>query len=264
MRTDARYARHLIAVLIVLTVFVGFAPVASARDERAGADAPLVGLLTPHDGTTLNAATVRVAAIVAAFKPHPKKSFVFNGEVVAGKNASEISHVELAVDGAVVDRVDAGACRRQMLADFRVDLTRLAAGPHTLTVTAYQGHHHAGLGRSVSGSFTVDPTLPLAEVNRVEEAATPKPFACLAVHGEDDDDDDDDRDTRRPGRLHLEGQLVLGQQSDGIDLTRDRVVIALGSQVTVLEPGTLRCKAKERHKQDCTFKDLSQPLVQKV
>ena len=100
MNADRRYATHLIAAVMVLTLLAGFTIRAEARDEQAGANAPLVTLLTPRDGAALNATTLRIQALVAAYKPHPKKSFVFNGEVVAGKNAGRISSVELAIDGA--------------------------------------------------------------------------------------------------------------------------------------------------------------------
>lgn len=233
------------------------APVSPARadgdrdGQRAGKHAPLVTLLTPRAGTAVNATTLSVQALVAAFKPHASKTFIFNGQRMNGQNVGQVSHVELALDGAVIERLKAAQCRRQLLADFRVDLTRFGTGPHTLTVTAFH-HDQPRIGGSASVRFTLDPTLPPATVSRIEQALTPTPVACLALHGEEAEGDDDD-DRRQ---IELQGELVLGRQSDGIDLG---IVIALGSHAMVLEPGMLRARRKATASAGASSRTLPRP-----
>ncbi len=259
MNADQRNVNRLAGLLTFLIVLMGLTVVAQARDDRADQNAPLVALLTPRDGAALNAPTLRVQALVAAFKPDLARSFVFNGQAVAGRNAGRVSLVEIAVDGLIVDRVEHHACRRQMVADARVDISGLANGPHTLTVTAFQGDPRGGLGRSVTATFRLDRSLPVAERNRIEEAATPAPFACLALRAEDFDDDDDAAGRRHLPPLELEGRIVPSHASDGLDPARDRVVIAVGSRVTVFEPGALTCTHEK-----CRFEDRRHPVVQRV
>ncbi|HEY6046983.1 MAG TPA: hypothetical protein VIU65_10300 [Pyrinomonadaceae bacterium] len=67
---------------------------------RANDSAPLIALLTPQDGTSFNSASLRVQALIAAVKPKPGETFVFNGKTVTGRNAGRVRRVGLALDGA--------------------------------------------------------------------------------------------------------------------------------------------------------------------
>ena len=252
-----------IGVMALLGLLGGLPGPAEGHGDRGQDKGPLVVVLAPHDGLAVNAATLRVQALVAAFRRHPAKTFVFDGQPVHGGNNGRISHVELSLDGILVERLEAGACRRQLLVDSRVDLTHVAAGPHTLTVTAYKDRHERIGGRvsgRVSVTFTLDPTLPLATDDPI-----PTPFACLVLdreggNEEDDDADDGDRDRE----LDLEGRIGLGPRSDGFDPAQDRIVIAMGAHATVLEPGMLHCeRRRHRHERECEFEDRSQPLLQR-
>jgi hypothetical protein len=231
-------------------------------------NAPLVAFLAPHDGRALNVPVLHVRALVAAFKPDRQKSFVFNGQLRPGRNAGRISHVDIALNNILVDRIDIEECRREVLVDSRIDVGQLPDGPHTLMVTAFQGNRRAEISRSASATVVLDRTLPQAERNLIEQAATPTPFACFSVNSEEDDEQEagkgQDEDRVGPGPFELKGRLVLGRGGDGVDLSQDRVVIALGPHLTVLEAGMLLCETRGDDRRKCEFEDPSQPVVQKV
>ncbi|MCA1632437.1 MAG: hypothetical protein LC802_01655 [Acidobacteria bacterium] len=90
-----------------------------------------------------------------------------------------------------------------------------------------------------------------AEVNRIEQAATPHAFAFISL-------------SNNPGaaNLNLNGQILLGEQSDSLNPARDRLVIALGSSLTVLEPGALRPSGQSNRV--WTYQNPSHPRVRKV
>jgi len=158
MKPDSKtyLVRLLVAAVFLSLSFEGIS--AGPRDNRANDTAPLVALLAPQDGAAINAGTLHVQAVLAAFKPHSKKSFVFNGKTVAGRNAGRISRVEIALDGVVVEQIEIGDCRRQVVVDSPLDIGGLTDGPHSLTVTAFEGHHRAGIARRVRTTFTLDRT----------------------------------------------------------------------------------------------------------
>jgi hypothetical protein len=262
-----------LALVVALGATVGQSvSVASAKPGGNEQAHPLVALLKPQDGLALNAATLEVQALAAAFNPDEGRRFLFNGEDVPGRNAGRLHRVELTLDGSAIAGVEPETCRRQVTVTFPVDLSALAAGPHTLTVTAYQASGRGPVSRSVSASFILDPALPFAEGSRVEDAATPQPFSCFKVRSEHALDFDREaadpelagqESGQQPRRLSLTGTLVPGQQSDGIDPTRDRIVIALGSHVTAIEPEALRCR-EMRGRRRCQYNDRARPLVQNV
>jgi len=191
-----------------------------------GGQPPVVALVEPQDGAALNATTLEVQALVGAREPGGGGSFPFDRHAVQGRNVGAVSLVELSIDGVVADRIVPSAGRAQVLADLKADLTGLADGPHTLTVSAFQngGRRRAGVA---TATFTIDRTLPAAVRNPVEEAATPEPFQALVV------------DPPAPGGADIAGELDLGHRSDGIDPTRERIVFAIGPRVTAIEPGAL-------------------------
>src|SRR5689334_2746044 len=80
----------LIVALIGLLSTSRVAPSGGASGPPA--DAPLIGLLTPHDGQAFNATNLHVEALVAALKSDPKSSLVFNGQTISGKNDGHIDH----------------------------------------------------------------------------------------------------------------------------------------------------------------------------
>jgi hypothetical protein len=89
------------------------------------------------------------------------------------------------------------------------------------------------------------------EVNRVEQAATPQAFAAISL-------------SNNPGttNLNLRGQILLGQGSDGLDPALDRLVIALGQSLTVLEPGSMRPAGQSNRV--WTYQNPSHPHIRKV
>ncbi len=235
-----------IACLVLLWMIVTPRAVSSGSPPD---DAPLVAILTPRDDARLNAHLLRVQTLVAAFKSHAKETFVFNGQSVAGKNEGRVSRVELMIDGLFAQRIETIDYGPQLLADFRVDISRLSDGLHVLTVNAF-GEPHATVA-SVSAMFTLDRRLPRPQVNRVEDAATPKPFSSLVLNL---------KPPKPMKQLDLDGEIVLGSQSDGLDLSKDRVVLAIGSQISSIEPGALKCKKG----QNCSFKDDKRALIKEL
>lgn len=177
-------------------------------------------------------------ALAAAFAPDARARFVFDGSPRAGRNAGALDVIDIGIDHQIVKRVPADLCRREMLVDARLDLTGLAAGSHTLTVTAYDARDHRRGGATVNTTFTLDPTLAPAEADRVEAHATPAPFACFKTS---DGDDDEDHEGPLPSHPQVNGRFVPGGQSDGIDLARDRVVLAAGGRTLAIEPGMFTC-----------------------
>lgn len=247
---------HTAAHVLLLALAIMAVPIVTAAATPPSA--PLVSLLTPRDGTALNGDSLRIQALVSSLQPDDHASFVFDGTRVTGRNAGALDQVEVAIDHQVVAQVTAAPCRRELLLDERVDLTALADGPHTLTVTAYQIHARRPGVTTVTTSFTLDRTLPVTVPSLIEQVATPAPFACLKAR---DDDDDEDDDGPRPSRPEIHGRFVVGEQSDGIDLTRDRVLIAAGGETAVLEPGTLRCDKRGRV---CRYENVHDPFLQRL
>jgi hypothetical protein len=103
--------------------------------------------------------------------------------------------------------------------------------------------------------------LPVATTNRIEAAATPVAFA--SIRGDQIPNAGPVDRARSLGRrtTHVRGSFELGAQSDGIDFDADRVVIAAGNRIMVIEPGMLRCNGGE---QVCHFADDAQPLVRRL
>jgi hypothetical protein len=248
----------LIAALALSITMLAAGGLEAARPAMPPPDGPVAAVLAPVDGAHVNAGTLRVQALIAARKPDRHRTFVLDGTAVQGRNAGRVERVDVAIDDMIVAQVTAHPCRRQLVVDERVDLTGFADGPHTLRLTAYQNAGRNAREVTVATTFTLDRTLPVAESNRIEAAATPAPFACFAARDEDDDEDDDGAAPRHPD---VHGRFVLGAQSDGLDFGRDRFVIAAGGTTLVLEPGILRCNRRERV---CRFDDLAHPLVQRL
>ena len=89
------------------------------------------------------------------------------------------------------------------------------------------------------------------EINRIEQAATPKAFTYIRI-------------TNNSGSspLELHGNIALGQQSDGLNPASDRIVIVLGSNSAVLEPGSLRPSGQSNRV--WTYQNQTNPLVSKL
>jgi hypothetical protein len=230
-----------------------YATVATASSPPEG---PLLRILTPSTAMRVNSATLRVQAVVAAWQPDRRRRFVFEGETVDGRNAGRIDSIEIAIDGRVVARKDVIACRRQFVLDEIVALEGLLDGGHELRVTAMEKGHRASRTTEVT-TFEIDRALPWLEPNRIEVAAMPAPFAC--VGGRDHDDNEDD-DGPPPAYPHVHGRFVLGSQSDGIDLARDRVIIAANGAQVVLEPGTFQCNRGG----ECRYENRFDPFLSRI
>jgi hypothetical protein len=234
---------------------------AQAAEAASAPPAPVMTLLTPQDGAWLNAESLRVQALAVAVAPDRHASFLFEGEQRSGRNAGAIELVEVTIDQQVVARVSASPCQREFLLDDRLDLTGLADGPHTLSLTAFQGRRSRSGMATVSATFTLDRSLPLAPRNLVEAHATPAPFACFTAGALDGQAAPPPAHPDVRGQTVLGGQLVLGGQSDGIDFTRDRVVLAAGEQTVALEPGTVRC---DRRGKVCRYENARDPLLKRL
>ena len=193
----------------------------------------MVTILAPASGARMNAESLEVQALAAVFEG--------DGPTL----------VTLAVDGATAGHADLRGCRRQALAAFKMDLSKLANGPHQLSVTAVQGDDEERATGTASATFVIDRTLNAAVPNPIEQAATPQAFTCLSLHSGEDDDKNE---------RSLRGRMVLGQRSDGIDLASDRVVVSIGASVAVIEPGSFACEGRRVHV--CRFK--SDGLIQEM
>lgn len=214
------FARRLVPVtlLALAAALAQLVPVDANRVPPPAPAAPLVSILTPHNDLALNESTLRVRALVAAVKSARGEHFQFDGSTAAGRNVGKIRSVALALDGVELATMDASRDGPQIVATFQVDLAGLAAGAHFLDVTAVA--NHSGWQTTERVMFTLDPTLPIAERNRIEEAATPEPFQGFVVRAKgwndtsdafeesDDDDDDTDDDPARPasGRFTFSGR----------------------------------------------------------
>lgn len=90
-----------------------------------------------------------------------------------------------------------------------------------------------------------------AQDNRIERAATPRAFTSISL-------------SNNPGtaNLNLNGQIILGEESDSLNPARDRLVIALGSSLTVLEPGSMRPSGQSNRV--WTYQNPSHPRIRKV
>ena len=216
-RGVGRWAWFVVSLLLL----GGLATAAPA----ATADPPRIRLLAPEAGLATGAPSLQVRA-----------------SVVSGRHRLE--RAEVLVDGGRVATLPAARCRDGLLVDTPVDLGGLAEGEHTLAVHA-RAHREVG---SASTTFSIDRSLPVAERNLLELAATPTAFACLEPASE----------RQPPGRLKL--GIVLGADTDGLDPANERLVLALGDHLTVLEPGALERRGKRRF----LLRDRSQPLFWEV
>ena len=234
----------------VAVAFCLFAiPMADRVSAKPPADILEVAVLTPRDGVALNAATLDIQALASARRAGRSDDDVWTGWM----------RVDLAIDGVLTQSLDPTICRGQIVAGFRASLTSLAPGSHVATITASKKTRGSLVQGSASLAFTIDPALPVRETNRVEAAATPTPFACLSTP--DVDPDDDGRADDYDGRFAtLRGSFVPNALSSGLDLTRDRVVIAIDDQLVVIEPGSFVCRAHNR----CRFTDNRGGLVRSV
>jgi hypothetical protein len=90
-----------------------------------------------------------------------------------------------------------------------------------------------------------------APVNRIEQAATPRAFRSISF-------------SNNPGKanLNLNGEIILGEESDSLNPVSDRLVIALGPSVTVLEPGSMRPSGQSNRV--WTYQNPSHPSIRKV
>ncbi len=230
-------------------VLVAIGPVSRLAAE-AGARPPAqtvdVTILTPRDGLAVNAAVLEIQALVEARRG--------DDDVSSGS-----LRLDLAIDGVNAQTLDPTVCRGPIAAGFRASLTDLAPGPHVATVTARRKSRRGTVQSAASFAFVIDRSLPVRETNRIEAAATPAPFACLSTPDFDADDDNrsDDFDARF---ATLRGSFVPNAISTGLDLRRDRVVLALDDQIVVIEPGAFVCKAHNR----CRFTDKTGALVRSV
>ena len=237
----------------VPTVMLVAACIAGGGRVHAAAKTPPemidVAILTPGDAVALNAATLEIQARASARRAGRSDDDVWSGWL----------RVDLAIDGVLAQTLDPTVCRGQVVAGFRVSLAGLAPGAHVATVTASKKTRGVRVGGSASTTFVLDPTLPIKEPNRIEDAATPTPFACLSTPDFDTDDDDrgDDFDFRF---ATMRGSFVPNALSAGIDLRRDRVVLAIDDQVVAIEPGSFVCRARNR----CRFTDRTGGLVRTV
>jgi hypothetical protein len=134
-----------------------------------------------------------------------------------------------------------------------------------------------GLGVWMLGGVSVagDQIGAISHGNRIEQAATPVPFASLRVHRCDECDEDEptrdipdalahadhDADDARSRPFHVHGEFELGAASDGFNPDTDRIVIVLGGQVAVQEPGSLRAAG---HSSRWSYEDHRNPLVTKL
>ncbi len=256
--------QRMCALALVLGALISLSeavPQATNRRHRLPPprdEGPLVTLLTPDEGRAINGPSLVVQALVAARQPDAGRRFGFGGFRVKGRHSGILERVTLAVDGRVVRHVLVAPCRRQFVVDEVVSIATLADGPHTLEVTAIQGSGRGTQKESVTAVFSIDRTLPVAERNRIEDAATPSPFACFGVR---DDDDDEDHWGPRPRHPDVHGRFLLSGQGGGIDLSADRIVIAAGTGLRVLEPGSLRC---DRFGRECRFEDRFHPFLRRL
>jgi hypothetical protein len=252
---------RLFVGLLFLAICVSVPAALCAEDE----DGVRIAVLSPHNGASLNASSLHVQALVASYQDVRNSTFIFNGQQVPGRNSGRIGEVDAALDGKVVDKLDTRCWGAQLITDFRLDISRLPAGPHTVTVTAYSDRKDTPAAASVA--FTLDPSLVAPDVNRIEDAATPQPFGGFSIRGDDGNcGEGGDHDSDWPPRPAKEfnGQFVLGHLSDGIDISKDRVIISLGSEVQAIEPGKLQCKPRDDDGQVCRFEDRAAPLMQNV
>ena len=230
----------VMAPMVTVTVRAGAKPAPETLE---------VTILTPRDGLALNAAALDIQALASAQRAGRSDDDVWSGWM----------RIDLAIDGVATQTLDPTACRGQIAAGFRASLTSLAPGSHVATITASKKTRGQTLRGSASLNFVVDPTLPARETNRIEDAATPTPFACLSTP--DLDPDDDDRADDYGGRFAtLRGSFVPNALSAGLDLAHDRVVLAIDDQLVVIEPGSFVCRAHNR----CRFTDKGASLVRSI
>jgi hypothetical protein len=142
---------------------------------------------------------------------------------------------------------------------------------HPRTFTPKQAHHKPNLFRllilsacllalcsaaaplriSAFKSKQVSAEVVQPEINRIEQAATPKAFTYIRIIN-----------NSGSSPLELHGNIALGQQSDGLNPASDRIVIVLGSNSAVLEPGSLRPSGQSNRV--WTYQNQSNPLVSKL
>src|SRR5438105_6616685 len=108
------FQRRATSALILLTALLGTAGVTEASPLPPPVDTPAVAVLTPADGAALNANTLRVQALVAAIQRQPKRTFVFNGQTLPGRNYGSLQRYEVAIDGLIVSHATAWPCGREL------------------------------------------------------------------------------------------------------------------------------------------------------
>jgi hypothetical protein len=127
---------------------------------------------------------------------------------------------EVLLDGVPVKAVAALGCLGDATLDVLLDIATVAPGPHTLTVRAG--------GAEKVAHFASDPTAPLVRRNSIEARAYGQSIACF--------------DASTPtGDTIVEGDLVLGLLSDGLDPSKARVILAANRSRTLYEATSLAC-----------------------
>lgn len=223
-----------IVLAICLLLITGLS---SCGSKSAKEDGPLVNILTPRSSLALNASSLRVQALVEAFSPATEEG---------SASSASISEVQFSVDGEVAETLNPPDCGKEVLADVRVNLDSMADGLHQLTVTAFQDGHEKALQASASVDFTLDRTLPEAPMNRVEEIATPAPLMCLSAAGDE-------------AQHLIQGDIVPGALSDGLDPANEHFVIVLGTEVVSLPAGSFMCEDGQ-----CEYSGASESMIRKA
>lgn len=219
---------------LVTTISLATSVVVSGCHSPAAAPknlAPAIALVTPAPGFVSNGVALDVRVQAAAVQAGPG-AFAFAGNSVPGSNRGVLTRVEVAVDGVALQTLDTQALGAQALAHFSLDVSTLAPGAHSLTAKAFSSEV---LSQTVSGTFVVDRTQP-KEVNRVEQAGEPEPFAAF------------DAGPGSATRAQVDARIVPGALGQAFDPTRDQAVIALGGEILTIQPAQWHCDA-----QGCTF-----------
>jgi hypothetical protein len=208
-------------VSIVVTSTVALTAGASApAPAPAAAAGPAVTILSPADGARQHRERLRVHALVQTGR------------------GSSIHEVTLWVDGRPSGRLDTAGWGSPISADFLADLGSLAEGPHVIEVRA-AAPGRRGAQASATVIYTIDRSLPTPERNLVEDSATPLPFATFDIKAAGGPPPRG-RDTL------VNGTLRPSAIGNGLSPCDDRMVLALGTDTHVIEPGTLRCVGRGR------------------
>lgn len=146
--------------------------------------------------------------------------------MVPGINGGVVARVEVAIDGQPPQAVNTQAAGAQVFAHFKVDLSALAAGPHTLTATGVSPG--VSPSQTATVAFTVDRSLP-APVNRVERAADPEPFTSF------------DAGAAAASRSEINARIVPGALGAPLDVQHALVVLSLGGEAVSIQPSQWHC-----------------------